>query len=168
MSRALFIGRFQPFHNAHLADIKKILKENDEVLIAIGSSQEKNTKENPFSLSERKKMLLAVLKSNKIKKFRLYNIPDAKTNAQWLRYIEKNIPQFDSVYSGNQRVLKIFRKHSKIKKIKLIKGISSTKIREMMAKNKNWEKLVPKEIASQIKKLKGIERIKKLFSDKFK
>ena len=80
----------------------------------------------------------------------------------------KNIPQFDSVYSGNQRVLKIFRKHSKIKKIKLIKGISSTKIREMMAKNKNWEKLVPKEIASQIKKLKGIERIKKLFSDKFK
>ena len=44
MSRALFIGRFQPFHNAHLADIKKILKENDEVLIAIGSSQEKTQK----------------------------------------------------------------------------------------------------------------------------
>ncbi|HLC50325.1 MAG TPA: nicotinamide-nucleotide adenylyltransferase [Candidatus Nanoarchaeia archaeon] len=162
MKRALFIGRFQPFHNAHLADVKKILKENDEVLIAIGSSQEKNTKDNPFSLNERKKMVTETLKKNKIKNFRMYHIPDAKTDAQWIKYIKKNLPKFDAVYSGNKRVLGIFKKYSRIKKIKLIKGISSTKIREMMAKNKNWQKLVPKKIIFYIKKLKGIERIKKL------
>ena len=45
------------------------------------------------------------------------------------------------------------------KKIKLIKGISSTIIRNRMVKNKNWQSLVPMEIAEYIKKIKGVERI---------
>jgi len=65
MNRALFIGRFQPFHNAHLIDIKNVLKDVDEVIIAIGSSQEKNTLENPFSYNERKQMM-NTLKKHKI------------------------------------------------------------------------------------------------------
>ena len=40
MKRALFIGRFQPFHKAHLSDVKLALKECDKIIIAIGSSQD--------------------------------------------------------------------------------------------------------------------------------
>ena len=57
MTTALFIGRFQPFHKAHLQDIKAILKECDEVIIAIGSSQHSDTKDNPFSVAERIEMI---------------------------------------------------------------------------------------------------------------
>lgn len=47
---ALFVGRFQPFHLGHLKVIKDILKKNDFIVIAIGSSDEKNTDKNPFFL----------------------------------------------------------------------------------------------------------------------
>ena len=167
MTRALFIGRFQPFHNAHLLDIKKILKEADEIIIAIGSSRENNTKENPFSYNERKKMIEKVFKSNKIKSYKIYPVPDLYNDKKWVECIKNNLPKYDFVYSGNQWTLKCFKKFdSKVKKLKLVRGISSTKIREMIVKNKNWKKLVPKEIADYIVKVNGVGRIKGIYSKK--
>ena len=117
MHRALFIGRFQPFHNAHLIDVKKVLKEVDEVIIAVGSSWEKNTLENPFSYNERKKMIEAALKANKIKKYRIYPVPDLYNDRKWVEYIKKNLPRYEFVYSGNLWTLKCFKKYdSKVKK----------------------------------------------------
>src|SRR3989338_6712962 len=157
MQRALFIGRFQPFHNAHLIDIKKVLKEADEVIIAIGSSQEKNTLDNPFSYNERKQMIVNTLKKNKIKNYKIYPVPDLYNDKKWVEYMKNNLPSYDFVYSGNLWTLKCFKRFdSKAKKIKLIKGISSTIVRNNMIKNKNWQKLVPKEISDYIKKIKGV------------
>ena len=51
---ALFVGRFQPFHIAHLEDVKLEIKEGNQVIIAIGSSEESHTKDNPFTFKERK------------------------------------------------------------------------------------------------------------------
>ncbi|MBI2102105.1 adenylyltransferase/cytidyltransferase family protein [Candidatus Woesearchaeota archaeon] len=134
MHRALFIGRFQPFHNAHLIDIKKVLKEADEVIIAIGSSQEKNILDNPFSYKERRQMIANTLKNNKINHYKIYPV---------------------------------FKRHdSKVKKIRLIRGISSTIIRDKIIKNKDWQSLVPKEIEDYIKKVNGVERIKKIYSSR--
>ena len=137
MKRALFIGRFQPFHDAHLLDIKKILKEVDEVIIAIGSSKEKNTLENPFSYKERKGMIIKTLKNNKIKNYKIYPVPDLYNDRKWVGYIKKNLPSYEFVYSGNLWTLRCFKRHdSKVKKIKLIRGISSTIVRNMMIKGK--------------------------------
>ena len=167
MKRALFIGRFQPFHNAHLVDVNKILKECDEVIIAVGSSQEKNTLENPFSYSERKRMIESVLKKHKIKNCKIYPVPDLYDDKKWVDYIKKNLPKYDYVYSGNLWTLKCFRKHdSKVKKIKLIRGISSTIIRDMIIKDKNWKKMVPKEIYHYIARINGVERIKGVYKSK--
>jgi len=167
MQRALFIGRFQPFHNAHLVDVKKILKECDEIIIAIGSSQEKNTLENPFSYKERKEMIANVLKNHKIKKYKIYPVPDLYNDKKWAGRIKKDLPSYEIVYSGNPWTLACFKKHdSKVKKIKLTKGISSTIIRNMMVKDKNWHRLVPKEIAEYIKKINGVERINKIYFKK--
>ena len=161
MTRALFIGRFQPFHNGHLHVAKSLSKKYDELIIGIGSSQEKNTWENPFSYSERKAMIAGTLKKNGIKNFKIYPVPDLYDDIKWTKYILENIPKFDTAYSGNEWTINCFRKHKiKAHKIKLIRGISSTKIRGMMINSKNWEKLVPKESIVQIKKIKGAQRIK--------
>ena len=165
MKRALFIGRFQPFHIAHLQDVKDILKKVDEVIIAIGSSQEKTTLENPFSYNERKQMIVNVFKKNKIKNYKIYPVPDLYNDKKWVEYIKKYVPKYDFVYSGNPWTLRCFKRYdSKVKKIKLIKGISSTKIRNLMIKNRNWQSLVPKEIAQYIEKISGVGRIKRIYS----
>lgn len=165
MQRALFIGRFQPFHNAHLIDVKKVLKEADEVVIAIGSSREKNTLENPFSYNERKNMIVDVLKKNKIKNFKIHPVPDLHNDKKWVDYIKNNLPSYDFVYSGNPWTLKCFKKYdSKVKKIKLIKGISSTIVRKEIIKGKSWQRLVPKEVADYIERIKGVERVKMVYS----
>ncbi len=166
MKSALFTGRFQPFHNAHLLDIKKVLEEVDEVIIAIGSSQEKNTLDNPFSYDERKQMIADTLKKNKIKNYKIYLVPDLYNDRKWVEYMKNNLPGYEFVYSGNTWTLRCFKRFdSKVKKIKLIKGISSTIVRNMIIKNKNWKKLVPKEISDYIKKINGAERIRRIYAN---
>jgi nicotinamide-nucleotide adenylyltransferase len=152
MKRALFIGRFQPFHNGHLHVAKSLSKKYDDVVIGIGSSQEKNTKNNPFSYNERKAMITKTLKNNKIKNFKIYPIPDLYDDYKWTSYIIKKLPKFDAVYSGNNWTLRCLRKHKiKCRKVKLIKGINSTRIRAMIKNNKKWEKFVPEAVVEHIK-----------------
>ena len=74
--KALLIGRFQPFHKGHLQAIKKILKEANEVVIVIGSSQFKNTVENPFSAEERLEMIRQALKEEMISRYQVFKVPD--------------------------------------------------------------------------------------------
>ena len=164
MKRALFIGRFQPFHKGHLHVAKSLSKKYDKIIIGIGSSQEKNTKNNPFSYNERKAMISKTLKNNKIKNFSIYPVPDLYDDYKWTDYIVKKIPKFYIAYSGNEWTIRCFRKHKiRAQKIRLVKGISSTKIREMMAKKRNWQKLVPREVAKFATGISITEKIRNLY-----
>ncbi|MCK4971534.1 MAG: adenylyltransferase/cytidyltransferase family protein, partial [Thermoplasmata archaeon] len=41
--RALVIGRFQPFHNGHLAVVREIAEDTEEVLIGIAAAADDHT-----------------------------------------------------------------------------------------------------------------------------
>ena len=165
MTAALFIGRFQPFNKAHLQDIKNILKECDEVIIAIGSSQHSDTKDNPFSTEERIEMIEDVLISEDIGNYTLFPVPDVGDDSRWVEEIVTLVPRFDVVYTGNDWTENCFKKYKKkfaVKKIKLIPGVNSTTVRDKILKNKNWQELVPEKIVEFIEKIKGVERIKRI------
>ena len=163
MKTALFIGRFQPFHNAHLSDVKMALKECSKVIIAIGSSQESGTKDNPFSYEERKEMLSDVLKAHKIFDYDIIPVPDINNDKKWVEHVEKVIPSFDIVYTGNDKTDRLFKeKKIDVREITLIKGINATEIRKRMVKGGNWKELVPKEVAEYIEKIDGVERVKEI------
>ena len=59
MKQALFVGRFQPFHNGHLDAIQYILSTEDRVVLVIGSAEENNVPANPFTAGERFQMIEA-------------------------------------------------------------------------------------------------------------
>ena len=53
---AIYIGRFQPFHEGHYQLIKKAIKKNGQVAILVMDSYNVNMK-NPFKFNEVKKRI---------------------------------------------------------------------------------------------------------------
>lgn len=54
----VFIGRFQPIHNAHLAIIQQAKLLCNKLIIVTGSAEQPRTYKNPFTSQEREHMLL--------------------------------------------------------------------------------------------------------------
>lgn len=63
---AVFVGRFQPFHNGHEHVILKALEKAKKVLVLCGSCNMIPTSRNPFSFEDRKKMIKEAFPSDNI------------------------------------------------------------------------------------------------------
>jgi len=58
---AIFIGRFQPFHNGHYEVLKQALEIADTVLVLVGSYKVSTNIKNPFTFEERVQMIQSVI-----------------------------------------------------------------------------------------------------------
>src|SRR3989344_8445511 len=165
MSTALYVGRFQPFHNGHLKVIKEILKSHSNIIIGIGSSQEKSTKENPFSVAERIKMTKLVLEEAglDLKTFTFIKIPDAFNDVKWVESVLKLAGNFDVAYTNNDWAKYCFQfKGIKTHGTPYFPPYKGELIRKKIAKGKPWDDFVPKAVYDYILKIKGDARIRKL------
>lgn len=161
----LYIGRFQPFHLGHLDAVKQILantprrREIKTIIIGIGSAQDNISAKNPFTTTERKKMIQAVLG----KKIKIIPIPDIGDDAKWVKHVETLAPRFDVIYTGSSKVKKLFKKAGyTVCPLKFNLKISATKIRKWMREGKNWEKLVPEKVAVLLKKWDARDRLNEI------
>jgi nicotinamide-nucleotide adenylyltransferase len=164
--RGLMLGRFQPFHNGHLALTKQILSECDELVIIIGSAQFNFIEKDPFSAGERVLMIHETLKEAEIDLSRCYIIPVAndENNARWLAYLRSMAPPFDVLYSGNDFVKYLARSQDSAIAIEAplfaqVNEYNGTNIRHLMQDGKPWEHLVPPAVAKVIQQVGGIVRI---------
>ena len=57
----VFIGRFQPFHNAHLEIFKQAATLADKVILVVGSANQPRTYKNPFAAEDRYAMISLTL-----------------------------------------------------------------------------------------------------------
>ncbi|MEM1514870.1 MAG: nicotinamide-nucleotide adenylyltransferase [Candidatus Bathyarchaeia archaeon] len=166
-NRALYIGRFQPFHLGHLEAIKYILNNTKEIIIVVGSSQESHTLENPFTAGERIYMVRSALNEMGIDPSRYYIIPvtDLDIHSLWVSHVCSHVPKFDVVYSNEPLTRRLFIESGfKVESIPFYRRdvCSATEIRRRMLLNLNWEELLPKSVATYIKEINGIERIRDL------
>lgn len=166
-NRGLLIGRMQPVHKGHISVIQETLKEVDELIIGVGSSDKSHTNSNPFTGGERILMLTNALREYNIDASKYYIIPleDIACNSLWVGHVKMLTPPFTKVYSGNYLVQQLFEEENyPVIQPPLFnrKEYSGTEVRKRILKNENWEKLVPKSVQEVIKEIKGIERIKKL------
>lgn len=171
VKRGLFVGRFQPYHIGHHLAIKKILEEVDELVIIIGSSKESYTADNPFTAGERAEMIISALKDEKLNgRVCVIPVEDIYENALWVSRVVSFSPKFDVVYSNNPLVKELFEKEGyKVEKVVSNNGkVESYKIREAMLKGKDWESMVPKEVAAYLKSINAEKRIKAIASEEKK
>lgn len=55
----ILIGRFQPFHNAHLEIVRRATALCDQLIVITGSANQPRTYKNPFTSFERERMIKA-------------------------------------------------------------------------------------------------------------
>jgi len=166
--KALFIGRFQPFHMGHLKIIQKISNQYDEIIIGIGSSQYHHTLDNPFSKDERKLMISKALENNNVKNFKFVKIPDIHNPPKWVDHVLSIISDFDIVITNNDLTKKLFsEKGYKVQETDLYdrSKYSGEIIRRKIINNESWEKLVPEQVYLIIKNINGEERLRRLFKN---
>lgn len=172
--RGLMTGRFQPFHNGHLALARQALAECEELVIVIGSAQFNFIEKDPFTAGERVFMIHAALKEAGVDLARCYIVPVAndENNARWLAGLRSQVPPFDALYSGNEFVDYLARSQDPsvaVRKPEFAnrEEYNGTHIRALIAsggdnKKEEWERLVPPAVAKAIVEAGGVERIKML------
>ncbi len=162
MATGLFIGRFQPFHKGHLAIIKKAMQHVDTLLIVLGSSQISRTAENPLTPPEREIIIRETLHHEGIRNFRIYPVEDIDDDAKYVAHVEKKVPPFDIVFSGeNKLITKLFSTAGyPVIDSKRLGNWIATDIRGRIKQNKDFTPLVPGTVKAILKKEKLVEVIR--------
>ena len=174
MQSALYIGRFQPFHNGHLQVIKNILKDNERVIIVIGSAEKNFLPQDPMTAGERHMLIDAALKEAKIPgdKYCIVSIRNVNNYALWVNHINIYVPEYTRLYTGSPIVRACFEgKYSKAhRKAKIgpeiitldrnLLPISATEVRQAILHDENWQALVPPSTATLLEKWEIPQRLK--------
>jgi nicotinamide-nucleotide adenylyltransferase len=165
--KALFIGRFQPFHKGHLLLLQQLATQYDEIIIGIGSSQYHDTRDNPFSAEERYQMVAQSLNAAGIQNYHIVFIPDIHDPPRWVDHVCSIVSDFDVVIANNPFTRKLFSEKNYVLKGTASfdrKRYSGKEIRRRILQEEPWEDLVPPAVSSYIKEIDGVSRLNRISS----
>jgi nicotinamide-nucleotide adenylyltransferase len=164
VNRALFVGRFQPFHKGHLKAVKDILGKVDELVIVVGSSQYSHTLDNPFTTGERITMIRRAMEKERVSpsKYWIVPVPDVHVHMIWVAQVVGYTPKFDVIYTNEPLTRRLFIEAGyNVAPVPFHKRkiYSSTEIRERMLSGGDWEELAPESVSEFIKEIDGVGRL---------
>lgn len=167
VKRGVFVGRFQPFHNGHLKAVEGILRNVDELVIVVGSSQYSHRMKNPFTSGERITMIRRALEEEGIQPSRYWivPVPDTHVHMIWVSQVVGYTPRFSVVYTNDPLTRRLFVERGfKVEPVPFHEReiYSATEIRKRILGGENWQELVPKGVAQIIKEIGGVERLQDL------
>jgi nicotinamide-nucleotide adenylyltransferase len=165
----LFVGRFQPFHNGHLAAVRYALQRVDYVYIAVGSAQKSHERDNPFTAGERIMMIKAALDEAGIdaKKWMVLPVWDAESHSVWVATLKSTVPKFDEVFSNDTLTIRLLKEDGvKVTPVPYLNRgqYSATNVRSRILERKDWEELVPNAVAKLVKQLDGVGRVRSMIT----
>lgn len=164
MERGFYVGRFHPFHCGHMNVIEAIDDEVDELVVAVGSAQESHTVENPFTAGERIEMIAKSLESIAATHY-VIPIEDLNRNAVWVAHIESMCPPFDTVYSNNPLVTRLFEERGfEVKGTPMFDRdrYNGAAIRRRMREREDWRHLVPDAVVEAVEEVDGEQRVRQV------
>ena len=100
----VFIGRFQPYHTGHKAVVDQALMQAHKVIILVGSTNKSRDNRDPFTFSERKKMIKAAHSEDEQARLIVVALPDKSYNDQaWIKSVQSVVTQtiVDTLYRAS-------------------------------------------------------------------
>ncbi|MFT4892999.1 MAG: nicotinamide-nucleotide adenylyltransferase [Candidatus Nanohaloarchaea archaeon] len=151
--KAVFLGRFQPFHLGHQKVIEEYRAEYS-LKIVIGSAGKSRTEENPLTAEEREKIIRECYPDIEI----LYK-EDHESDKQWIKDLEEEV-EADIIISQNGLVKRLVENHidmSLIEQELYDEDIySGTEIRRRIKSGEEWRYLVPDCAVEQVDRVEEI------------
>lgn len=136
----VFIGRFQPFHLAHMQTIEIALQQSHYVVLALGSAQMERNIKNPFLAIEREQMILSNFSLDEQKRIKFVHVVDVYNDEKWVKQVKSLV---NGVIERNSKVglighfkdessyyLKLFPEWIMVELDSLKDSISATPMRE--------------------------------------
>lgn len=136
----VFIGRFQPFHLAHMQTIEIALQQSHYVVLALGSAQMERNIKNPFLALEREQMILSNFSLDEQKRIKFVHVVDVYNDEKWVKQVKSLV---NEVIEPNSKVglighfkdessyyLKLFPEWIMVELDSLKDSISATPMRE--------------------------------------
>ncbi|PSQ35582.1 nicotinamide-nucleotide adenylyltransferase [Halobacteriales archaeon SW_12_69_24] len=164
MTRGFYIGRFQPFHEGHDAMVERIAEEVDELVVGIGSADQSHTVRNPFTAGERIMMITKALVDLDLVTYAV-PIEDLNRNSVWVSHVQSMSPRFDVAFSNNPLVVRLFREAGiEVRQSPMYQreAFEGTEVRERMATDGDWEKLVPDTVVEVVEEIGGVDRLRQI------
>jgi len=159
----LLIGRFQPFHLGHLAALRFALPKVDKLWLGLGSSNKPMEKNNPFSVDERKKMILSSIDDSIKNKISIFPIPDLDNHVKWIQNIDTIVPDYEIIFSNDPMTEHLYSKRKiQVITIPFLKRdqLSGTRLRDLIKSDQKWDDLVPEGTKILLENLDAKNRLK--------
>ena len=159
----LLIGRFQPFHLGHLEALQFALSKVDKLWLGLGSSNKPMEKTNPFSVEERKQMIMSSIDDSIKNKISIYSIPDLDNHVKWIENIDTIVPDYQIVFSNDPMTEHLYSKRNvNVMTILFFKRdqLSGTRLRDLIKSDQKWDDLVPEGTKLLLQKFDAKNRLK--------
>ncbi|MGB0642675.1 MAG: nicotinamide-nucleotide adenylyltransferase [Nitrosopumilus sp.] len=159
----LLIGRFQPFHLGHLAALQFAIPKVDKLWLGLGSSNKPIEKNNPFSIEERKKMILSSIDDSIQNKISIFPIPDLNNHVKWIQNIDTIVPDYEIIFSNDPMTEHLYSKRNvQVIAIPFLKRdqLSGTRLRDLIKSDQKWNDLVPEGTKLILENLDAKNRLK--------
>ena len=88
---AIYIGRFEPVHNGHMALLQRALDSARSVIVVMGSAWQARSPKNPFTCDERAGMMLAALPAADRSRVQALPMRDYYNEALWVHAGRKGV-----------------------------------------------------------------------------
>lgn len=90
---AVYIGRFQPFHNGHLALLQRALGLGERVVVVLGSSFQARSPKNPFNWEERAAMIRLALPAEVRDRLHFVPVRDYYSDEDWVAAVQAGVAE---------------------------------------------------------------------------
>ncbi|WP_348682388.1 bifunctional nicotinamide-nucleotide adenylyltransferase/Nudix hydroxylase [Acidovorax soli] len=91
LDTAIYIGRFEPVHNGHMALLQRALDSARSVIVVMGSAWQARSPKNPFTCDERASMMLAALPAADRARVQVLPMRDYYNEALWVQAVRKGV-----------------------------------------------------------------------------